>query len=380
MTTSLLLLLISINSLYHGVNGYHPIVNKLEKYINTNATFALLVNETFVEGATNNSKPITYNDMYNFFDFWLTQSPNVSSNMTYYDLIRKYLWDTPTGNQLCGEQLSQSWFHKYLQERRKFLRSPNSTYVIPSWERVYNINMSEYIVPPNNSWSSFHEFFIREVKPELRPISQPYNNSIIVSPGDGIITTYWLNNLTTNISREYFLNIKGETFNLAEMLNYNQYYINKFEGGSLFYISQRSQDYHRYHSSVNGYVTEIDQIGGYIYYKPYNMSHNDYYNMCCANFNRRGILYVENQDIGIVGHNYVGVADVNSVVIHDISGMNIEKGDETGYFAYGGSTIVILFEKDVIQKFTINVNEPIQTGQTVAIANIPKKSKTKQEL
>ena len=90
-------------------------------------------------------------------------------------------------------------------------------------------------------------------------------------------------------------------------------------------------------------------------------------------------MYIDNADLGIVAHNYVGVADVNSVVIHDISGINIEKGDETGYFAFGGSTLVIIFEKDVIQKFTINVNDPVQTGQTVAIAN-SKKVKSKREL
>ena len=378
MQASLPLLVVVINSLYRA-NGFHPIVNKLQKYINTNNTFAQLVNQTFIEGATNKSNPITYDDMYNFFDSYLTLSPNVTSNVSYYDLILKYAWDTPTGNQLCGEQLSQSWFHQYLKQRRKFLDSPNSTYVIPSWETVYNINMSEYIVPTNGSWSSFNQFFTREIKPELRPISEPNNASIIVSPADGYITTYWLNNLTSNISSEYLLNIKGETFNLAQMLNYNQYYIDKFEGGSLFYISQGSEDYHRYHSSVGGYVNEIDQIGGYIYYKPYNMSEDDYFNVCCANFNRRGIVYIDNPDLGIVAHNYVGVADVNSVVIHDISGINIEKGDETGYFAFGGSTLVIIFEKDVIQKFTINVNDPVQTGQTLAIAN-SKKVKSKREL
>ena len=163
------------------------------------------------------------------------------------------------------------------------------------------------------------------------------------------------------------------------MLNYNEYYINKFEGGSLFYISQGSEDYHRYKSAVSGFVNDIDQIGGYIYYKPINMTDDEYFNVCCANFNRRGIVYVENEDLGYVAHNYVGVADVNSVVIYDIAGINIEKGQETGYFQFGGSTLVIIFEKDVIQKFTINVNDPVQTGQSVAIANV-RNNKLKKEL
>ena len=153
------ILLSSIASL---VLSYHPIVNKLQNYIEANETFAALVNQTFIEGGT---KSMTYEDMYIFFDSYITIAPNVSNN-TYWNHLIHYIWYTPTGNQLASEPKSQAWFHSYLVNRRQFCDSINSSYIVPAWTSSPEINMSEYVIP-SNGYQSFNQFFAREIKPGI---------------------------------------------------------------------------------------------------------------------------------------------------------------------------------------------------------------------
>ena len=81
-------------------------------------------------------------------------------------------------------------------------------------------------------------------------------------------------------------------------------------------------------------------------------------------------MYVENENIGLIAHVYIGVADFSSVVIHGDAGTFVNKGDENGYFQYGGSTIALLFEKNMIQEFVGDVGDPLKYGQPIAIARL----------
>ena len=120
-----------------------------------------------------------------------------------------------------------------------------------------------------------------------------------------------------------------------------------------------------------GYAAQVDQIGGFQYWMPESERHNSslYYKWLTNNC-RRGLLYVDTGKFGIVAHNYVGVWLVNSVNINIDAGVRINKGDETGYFLYGGSTITVLFQKNALKDITVNVGDTIQFGERMAIANM----------
>ena len=82
--------------------------------------------------------------------------------------------------------------HTTQNKTATFLDSPDSIYVIQSWEESNDVNMSEYIIP-DNGFQSFNQFFYRQIKPECRPIYEPSNPSVIISPVDGQFTQVFTN-------------------------------------------------------------------------------------------------------------------------------------------------------------------------------------------
>jgi phosphatidylserine decarboxylase len=67
----------------------------------------------------------------------------------------------------------------------------------------------------------------------------------------------------------------------------------------------------------------------------------------------RAVIVIDCDDpqIGLVGCIFVGMADVSSCVIEALAGQRVAKGDELGYFQYGGSTYCLVFQPDVVQSF-----------------------------
>ena len=144
-----------------------------------------------------------------------------------------------------------------------------------------------------------------------------------------------------------------------------------FDVGTLIQIFLRTNNYHRYHSAVGGYAAQIDQIGGFQYWMPeQERQEKDLYYKWLTNNCRRGLLYVDTGKFGLVAHNYVGVWLVNSVNINIDAGQSINKGDETGYFHYGGSTIAVLFQKNALLNITVDIGDDVQFGERLAIANM----------
>eukprot|EP01084_Bolivina_argentea_P029481 54749_1 len=337
--------------------SYYHLVDELENYINTNSTFALQVNQTFEEAGygQNSSNPMTYQKMYQFFNIQLTTAPepyNESFNLALSPFVM-----TLTGQTIINSRIAQEWMASYLIELKKYCNSINSTNVVPNWENYYLVNMSEFIVP-TNGYQSFNDFFTRKFKPGMRTIDSPKNNSIITSPCDCNVRQIYY-----NLSESAMFNIKGESYNISEML-LNSLYAQQFKDGIAVQLELTTYQYHRYHSSITGFVSMTQQIAGANWYR------SNYYNKIpSVQSNRRGTATIETQNIGTIVTVYVGVDIDGSVNIHDIAGIDIQKGKEVGYFAYGGSTIVILFQKNAINRFTVDIDQVIQVGQRIAIAN-----------
>eukprot|EP01084_Bolivina_argentea_P134153 236692_1 len=350
--------------------GYHAVVNRLQNYVNSNQTFAIQLNQTFVEA---NSSNITFTEMYQFFDLWIVKAPNTSSMLygKYYQydnyfssILYKFAVYTPTGSIIFSSHVGQEWFQSYLNAVKRFCDSPNSTNVIQGWKARPDINMTEYIIP-QNGYQSFNEFFAREIKSEYRPIASPTNDSVITSPCDGQVVE-----IVYNLSMNENYTIKDINYSLSAMFM-NDFYANEFGGGTLIQIYLRTKNYHRFHCSVSGNVTHVDNIGGFQFWHPEGINyHTDGYYKWLANNCRRGMLYVDTGIFGLVAHNYVGVWLVNSVNIHIDAGIKITKGDETGFFKYGGSTIAVLFQKHALDHVVVKNQQYINYGEPIAIANM----------
>ncbi|KAF9997789.1 hypothetical protein BGZ65_006645 [Modicella reniformis] len=198
---------------------------------------------------------------------------------------------------------------------------PRSKRNIEPFIRFHNleVHMSEVLEPVKN-FKTFNEFFYRKLKPDAR---------ILASPGDDRVA-FW---------------IKGRQFTVAKLLG-SEALAKKYDGGSLAVFRLAPQDYHRFHIPVRGIMSEPRSIAGeYFTVNPMSIrSHLDVYGE-----NKRMVSTIESKEFGTVAYCSIGAMMVGSIVLTTKSGQEVERMEEHGYFAFGGSTIVLLFEPNSIQ-------------------------------
>ena len=194
----------------------------------------------------------------------------------------------------------------------------------------HEMDMNDYIVPIEG-YKNFNQFFYRKLQDNKRPIGEG-----LVSPADGKIVVF------DTIRSCMGFYVKDCTFNLVTFLK-DKELADKYEGGSMMIIRLAPADYHRFHFPADGIPNETKKIKGY-YYSVSPMALQQ--NMRIFLQNKREYCTLKTQEFGDVLLCDVGATLTGSIVQTYTSGQPIKKGDEKGHFAFGGSTVVILFEKD----------------------------------
>ncbi len=69
----------------------------------------------------------------------------------------------------------------------------------------------------------------------------------------------------------------------------------------------------------------------------------------------RAVIVIDCDDaaIGEVACVFIGMAEVSSCMIEALPGQRVRKGDELGYFQYGGSSMCLIFRPGVIESFVV---------------------------
>ncbi|KAJ9125079.1 hypothetical protein QFC22_000032 [Naganishia vaughanmartiniae] len=218
--------------------------------------------------------------------------------------------------------------------------SPESKLEIPTFIAFHNLNVDE-ILDPIDSFQTFNQFFYRKLKPDARPISDPEDPGRLVSCADSRMMAFESVNEATRIW------IKGREFSVGRLLGpeYKDV-IHKFEGGALGIFRLAPQDYHRFHSPVEGVIGKSTFIDGQYYtVNPQAIRTTlDVYGE-----NVRKIVPIESPQFGTVMTVWVGAMMVGSIGTTVKEGDHVKRGDELGWFAFGGSTIVCLFEQGALQ-------------------------------
>jgi phosphatidylserine decarboxylase len=181
---------------------------------------------------------------------------------------------------------------------------------------------------------NFNEFFTRKLKDDARPVDT--GSAIVVSPADGKILAY------ADISNSFFI-IKGYRFDVSSFLD-NADLAQKYNDGALLIFRLAPPDYHRFHFPVSGNISPIKKIDG-DYYSVNPLALRKKAEIFCLNKREYSIL--SNPLFGEVVMAEVGATMVGSIV-QTFSGNYVNKGEEKGYFKFGGSTVVLLFEKSKI--------------------------------
>lgn len=192
----------------------------------------------------------------------------------------------------------------------------------------FDIDMSS---AQKQEFSSFNDFFTRKLKNNARPVDTC--STVVVSPADGKILAF------ANISNSDFI-IKGYRFDISSFLN-NERLAQKYFDGTMVIIRLAPFDYHRFHFPVSGSVSPVTRIDG-DYYSVNPLALRKMTEIFCLN--KREYTIISNPLFGDVVIAEVGATMVGSIV-QTYTGNFVKKGEEKGYFKFGGSTVVLLFEK-----------------------------------
>ncbi len=298
----------------------------------------------------------TLNDMYLFFDEWYDFLPLIKSVEKYIGNFSDFYDKNKYGMELVRKDPLRGWIGKFVEAREKFMDSPYSAKFVQDWMDNTNVDIDDCIVPLGG-FQSFNDFFTRKLIPGKRPIASPNDDSIVVSPADCSI-----HHMAAQLVGNEEIKSKGTRLDVKEMLGEDPL-SHHFVKGSAVISSLEATNYHRFHSPVSGKIVARKLLGGlYFGIKGFSGFFQGH---------RRGYYIIKTDRFGLVGYVAIGIATISSVTLTKHKHNKVEKGEEIGYFAYGGSAIVLLFEPGVI-----NFSVPVHMGNAIGVLN---EQKTKRK-
>ncbi|ESW20433.1 hypothetical protein PHAVU_006G208800 [Phaseolus vulgaris] len=218
--------------------------------------------------------------------------------------------------------------------------SPESSADIPKFIESFKdqINLAE-VKYPLEHFKTFNEFFIRELKPGSRPIASAESADIAVCAADCRLSAF----KSVDDSKRFW--IKGRKFSVQGLLGKDMC-SSAFVDGTMVIFRLAPQDYHRFHFPVSGIVEQFVDIPGCLYTVNPIAVNSKYCNVFTEN--KRVVSIISTENFGKVAFVAIGATMVGSITFTKKKGDNVQKGDEFGYFSFGGSTVICLFEKDSI--------------------------------
>ena len=367
--------------------------------MNQNPDIRVLVEKSITKASVINpdrkTNPVqSLNELYDFLDYTVTCMPwNIMPEERYNNFATKcdqsilyvyWLLDQPL-EELEDKDLFYpsveylepiyTWLTEYNNTWRDFLDSK------ASWKQAYldmllrdpswNLDKGWYESPDH--WHSFNEFFSRKLSGgDARPIAEPGDDSVVVSPADSLPQGVWAIDedgmfYADPIQREDGVTIKDSTFVSVEQLlgEPGAEYAALFHDGILTHTYLNYDDYHRYHFPVSGVVEAVykipyaNAVGGIVYWDEkkglYVLESNS---LSWQSVETRGCVLIRTA-YGMVAVIPVGMGQVSSVNFLETvkPGTEVKKGDELGYFLFGGSDCVMLFEGSSGFRLTVGKGE-----------------------
>lgn len=268
----------------------------------------------------------------------------VEEEKVYGEEYLKFFYGSRVGRICLYLLFSRIWFSKYygwLMDRAK------SAEKIRPFIKEYGVNEGEFL-DGVDSFKTFNQFFYRKLKPESRPVSSGVDD--VMLPADGRHMVF------PDLSRVDAIFVKGQRFDVARLLG-SEEEGDWYKGGALVLSRLCPVDYHRFHFPVSGRVMRVEEIKGSLY------SVNP-----MALRQRIGILFenkrvkteIATEQYGRVMMIEVGATCVGSIV-QTFKDKWVDKGSEKGYFKFGGSSTIVLFERGKVD-FSLDLISSSERG------------------
>lgn len=265
------------------------------------------------------------------------------------------------GERPQGSAAFRAWMTEFTRQWGSFLDTSESfsPEILQSFiddAPEYRIHESLVHGVPNmpSGWLTFNQFIGRELNGGLRPIAEPTSNLVVTSPADCFYQQTYGIDADSNIPATTIKNTHkyGNVKQLIEGSAYRE----SFAGGTFVHYMLPPSAYHRYHLPVSGHVKESFLISGKVFMRVGLQDHefqsSDSATTGYEFTQNRGVVTLDTAasdggDVGVVAVILVGMAHVSSVMLTAVEGRHMAKGEEFGYFQFGGSDIIVLFQEGV---------------------------------
>lgn len=238
---------------------------------------------------------------------------------------------------------------------------------VPDFVKKFNINTQDYQKgsfsnqPFELSFKSFNEFFIRKFKDQKRV----FNQDSSIMPAFCESRYFGFKENTENLT----LPVKGKFLKAEDLLADSKLGLD-FKQGPILVARLCPVDYHRYHYPADGKTLTSYQIpGGLHSVNPFALR----YKQDIMIKNERRVSILETKDFGKLAYIEVGATCVGKIVQTFNEDNNFSRGDEKGYFLFGGSTVIVLGEKgkwcpseDILTNTQKGLETLVELGQEIA--------------
>jgi phosphatidylserine decarboxylase len=254
--------------------------------------------------------------------------------------------------RFCARRASFCRLYGWWQNR------PSSCRQILPFAARHRIDLAEVELPPDQ-YPSFNAFFSRRLKPEVRPFVQA--PEVLCAPADGKAL------VCPCLGAHTLLPVKGAQVAVAQILD-SEEEARPYAGGAALVVRLAPYDYHRFHFPDSGQAGSARYLG-----KKYHSVNPLALERVPRIFalNRRVLTFLEADHFGRVAYVEVGAFAVGSMVQTYAPGP-VARGQEKGYFQFGGSTLVLFFEparvvfdSDLLRDSAQGLEVHVKTGSQI---------------
>ena len=257
----------------------------------------------------------------------------VETEVVYGDRWLRFILFNPFGKIALHTVAKRAWFSRWYGWR---MSRPSSAARVRPFIEQYGITKDEH-VKAADAFTSFNDFFYRKLKSAARPLDAADDSAVF--PADGRHLGFAK---ASEVERVY---VKGQRFDLGRLLGDDKLAA-QFSAGAAVFSRLCPVDYHRFHFPVAGEPGNARLINGPLY-SVNPLALRDRLSILWEN--KRYITEIETEQLGRVLMLEIGATNVGSVHHTFVPTRMVEKGEEKGYFAFGGSATLTLFEPGRVQ-------------------------------
>jgi phosphatidylserine decarboxylase len=296
---------------------------------------------------------VTLEQFYDFVDQTVRMVPTEQNGLAQ---IRPFFYMIGQSDTLRNDIAFQDWVKRYVRSWGDFLDTTASVAGLATFLDDPAFHMDDYYVGPSG-WLTFNQFFARNVKPGKRPITGLTDSKIVVAPADGILKE------VLSVTGDSQVVAKGISYSIKDLLAGSRY-SDAFAGGTFVHSFQEVTDYHHYHVPYGGKILEKRNLSGPIWL---DVAKHDATLQVVAGTGfqwrqERGMIVIDGAEMGLIAVLPIGMGHVGSVVLTPDIGAELHKGEQFGFFQFGGSDVVTVFQKDKV-KITGKVGQHYLQGQ-----------------